>query len=144
MTMNLRYLQLSDISDVKRIADANRDELSFLTKAKFEELAEQQRCFVAEHNNHVLGFITFRHRKTDLQTTLSEICVEESQRNKGIGRLLVYALLEDCRQKAREFIQLKCPEELDANKFYEHLGFKLAHIEQGKSRRLKVWRLYLS
>lgn len=144
MTTLIRYLQSSDIPKVKQIADANRESLSFLTKSKFKELAEQQRGIVAEEDGQILGFVTFRHRKSDLQTTLSEICVEASRRNQGIGRLLLNALLNDSKCKARSFIQLKCPKDLAANDFYAHLGFKLDRIEQGKARQLNVWRLDLS
>jgi hypothetical protein len=34
---------------------------------------------------------------------------------------------------------LKCPTELPANAFYEHLGLQLVACETGKHRPLNVW-----
>ena len=137
----IRKILPSDISQLKTIADANRDALSFLTRGKFKDAAEQKRGLVAIHNNHIIGFVLFRHRQRDQQTTLSEICVDEQYRGKDIGRTLVDSLISDCQQKGREFIQLKCPTDLPANEFYSSVGFHLHAVESGKKRKLNVWRL---
>jgi ribosomal protein S18 acetylase RimI-like enzyme len=92
-------------------------------------------------NGEIMGFVTFRHRMRDLQTTLSDLCVDESYRKHGIGRFLIDTLFEESTQKGRSFILLKCPQDLESNAFYEHIGFVLERIEAGKSRKLKVWRL---
>jgi ribosomal protein S18 acetylase RimI-like enzyme len=140
----IRTLISSDIPGVKKLADQNRDALGFLPLAKLIEVERDNRALVASKNNTIIGFVLFRHRKIDLQTTLSDICISEDYRNQGIGRMLVDALLIDCGNKLRDFIQLKCPIDLPANIFYERLGFSLHTIEDGKKRQLKVWRLLVS
>ncbi len=132
------------IDDVKILADANRNSLGFITKKKFEEAVEQQRGKVALQDDMVVGFVIYRHRKIDSQTTLSEICVHNDYHNQRIGSKLMLALIQDCEHRCREFIQLKCPVDLAANGFYERLGFRLHTIEEGKKRQLKVWRLAIS
>ena len=137
-----RYLVRQDIQVAKTIADTNRDSIGFLPRMKLQEAADQNRCFVATSDEgNLAGFVVFRHRKIDNQTTLSDICVDETYRGKGIGRVLMNTLIENCHEKRREFIQLKCPESLTANQFYERIGFNLIATEEGKSRRLNVWRL---
>lgn len=142
--LEIKPMHVENIDDMKLIADANRTSLGFIPKKKFEEIVEQKRGFVALQDNIVIGFVVYRHRKIDSQTTLSEICVHTDYRNQHIGSELIFALIQDCKQRNREFIQLKCPVDLEANGFYERLGFRLHTIEEGKKRQLKVWQLAIS
>jgi len=139
--ITVRPLTNDDITAAKELADENRDALGFLPLAKLIEAARDNRALVASINGVVVAFVLFRHRKKDLQTTLSDICVSKDYSKQGIGKMLVDALLKDCCIKSRDFIQLKCPIDLPANCFYEKLGFSLYAIEDGKKRQLKVWRL---
>ncbi len=141
--ITLRHIQETDIQTAKQLADANRDAIGFITRQKFEETAKEQRGFVALENDQVVGFVLYRHRKRDQQTTLSEICVHKDYRRRHIGEQLVNALIEDCLNKSRHFIQLKCPTDLPANAFYRQLGFELVATEKGKKRSLNIWRLRL-
>jgi ribosomal protein S18 acetylase RimI-like enzyme len=142
--ITLRHIQDIDIQGAKILADVSRDAVGFITRQKFEEVAKQQRGFVALENSQVVGFVLYRHRKLDQQTTLSEICVHEDYRGQHIGKQLVNALVQECRKKSRQFIQLKCPTDLPANVFYRQLGFELSATEKGKKRSLNIWRLSLS
>jgi ribosomal protein S18 acetylase RimI-like enzyme len=139
----IKPIGLAHILSAKILADANRDALGFIPRQKFEEAAEQQRGFVAIENDEVMGFVLYRHRKIDLQTTLSDICVRNGNRRLGIGRQLLEALIADSRTKSRQFIQLKCPVDLSANEFYRRMGFEVYAIEEGKKRKLNIWRLTL-
>ena len=140
----LLLINHNHIDGMKLLADANRESLGFMPRKKLEEIADQQRAFVALYDGSVVGFVVFRHRKRDLQTTLSEICVQHEYRGQGIGADLIQSLIRDCDQRNRAYIQLKCPIDLAANQFYEHLGFDLHMTEDGKKRRLNVWRLSIS
>lgn len=139
--INIRGIQVDDVLAIKALADANRGELGFNPRKKFEEVASQQRSFVAISNGDVVGFVIFRHRKIDSQTTLSEICVRQDFRHQHIGEALVARLIKECTEMSRDFIQLKCPVDLPANRFYQRLGFALHMTELGKKRSLNVWRL---
>lgn len=134
-------LDSQNMAGAKRLADENREALGFIPRKKFEELMCQERGLVALQEGRVVGFVLYRHRKRDLQTTLSEICVDTAYRRRGIGAKLISALLQDCKQRGRTFIQLKCPVDLSANTFYKRLGFHVYTIEAGKKRHLHVWRL---
>ncbi|GAB4514747.1 MAG: hypothetical protein OHK0046_17270 [Anaerolineae bacterium] len=139
--LQIRRLYTEDTPKVKTLADKNRRELGFNPRQKFEEVASEQRGFVAVYNGDLVGFVIFRHRKIDLQTTLSEICVQADYRHHHIGEALVAQLIKECTEISREYIQLKCPVDLTANRFYARLGFVLYTTESGKRRSLNVWRL---
>ncbi len=141
----IRKGQPDDLSAIKAIADANRSELSFLLRDKVKEALEDRRVFVAmTRTDEIIGFLIYRHRQIDAQTTLSDICVVQGWRRRGVGRSLIEALKLECIQLKRQFIQLKCPQKLPANLFYERFGFNRTRVEAGRVRKLNVWQLLIS
>ncbi len=138
----IRKAKTNDLAVIKAIADANRVELGFLLRDKVKEALEDSRVFVATNTNDtVLGFVIYRHRQKDAQTTLSDICVLQNWRGQGVGRSLIEALRSECVELKRQFILLKCPQHLPANLFYERFGFNCARVEVGRVRKLNVWQL---
>jgi len=133
--------QLDHLSEIKTLADSHRHEIGFITRAKLQEVITQGRIFIAIHDGKVIGFVSYRHRKIDRQTTLSEICVAKNWRGQGCGRKLIDALRDESSALRRTYIQLKCPVDLPANEFYLGVGFALVSTEPGKLRPLNVWRL---
>jgi ribosomal protein S18 acetylase RimI-like enzyme len=141
---NLRYIKTEDIPHAKALADANRLSVGFMTKGKFDEAVQQKRGIIAIENEALVGFVLYRHRKIDQQTTLSEICVKSDYRGQNVGKQLVDALIQDCKTNHHTFIQLKCPVDLPANEFYRRIGFQLYATEAGKKRPLNIWRFTVS
>lgn len=131
------------IPDIKRIAANNKEALGFLPSAKIKDAIERHNLLTIGNGEKILGFLIYRHRKSDRQTTIYDICVDSEWRNQGFGRRLVEALKAECQSHQRAFVQLKCPVDLDANSFYQHLGFYHVGTELGKVRKLNVWRLPL-
>ena len=140
----VRFVKQSDIPGIKQIADQNRNALGFLPRAKLDEVTKSHRAFVIHRGELIIGFVIFRHRSKDFQTTLSDICIRNEFRGQGYGKTLMKSLISDCLLHSREYIQLKCPIDLTANMFYKNLGFTLAMMESGKKRPLNVWRLYIT
>lgn len=128
-----------DIDQIKQIADAHRKELGFVRKPSLLEAISRSELIVARQNGHIVGFVEYRHR-LDEQTTLYNIVVNSALRGQGIGRQLVQALIDDSSNIGKTHITLKCPEELEANKFYAALNFQLCTVEPGKLRRLNIWQ----
>lgn len=85
------------------------------------------------------------HLRQDGQLTIREILVLPHMRRTGIGKAMLIFL------KARDgatSIFAKCPADLDANYWYEKMGFELedrelAGKEGGRRRWLNLWRLPL-
>lgn len=137
-TMIIRKANLADIGTIKRIADANKDTLGFVTKPALQFGIEKGWLLVAEENN-IAGFVHYRHRRNQ-QTTIYEICVDRSYRGQGIGRLLIDTLVTEARGLQKAYIQLKAIQNIPANIFYEKYGFSLVGVETGRKRALNVWR----
>lgn len=137
----MRHANLRDVDAIKQIADANRHALGFLPRVKVLEAIDSNRVMALWTPEELAGFVIYRHRKTDRQTTLSDICVATKWRGLKGGKRLVDALYAECVNFERDFILLKCPEDLPANHFYESAGFRCIRTEVGRTRQLNVWQL---
>lgn len=129
----IRPATLEDIDGIKRIADANSNEIGFVLRPALEEAVGKNHLIVACNGNEVLGFCNYNIRKDDGATVIYEICTDYKYRGNHIGARMIDALNRPVR--------LKCPEGNESNKFYEHYGFELKEVEAGKKRRLNVWEL---
>ncbi|GAB4548866.1 MAG: hypothetical protein OHK0023_12600 [Anaerolineae bacterium] len=142
---HVRWAIESDLLPLKVAADANRDSIGFIMSARLQEAIRARRIFVAvARDGRLIGFVIFRHRKADLQTTLSEICVNQEWRRQGVGCALLKQLYEVCQILNRSHILLRCPADSAANHFYKRLGFIQIGLESGKRRPIIVWRLPIS
>jgi len=136
----IRKATKRNIREIKKIADANKDSIGFVLRPALIEAVERKELFVAKAlNNRVLGFINYHHR-LDKQTTIYEICVKSRHRGKGIGCRLIKAVINESCSLGKDWILLKCPENLPANQFYHRVGFSHVSTQNGKRRRLNVWR----
>src|SRR5258708_38952668 len=131
------------IEGAKSLADANRHIFGFITRGAFYDAFQAGTLIVALQNEKVVGFLSYHHRKRDLQTTLYDICVAESERGKNLGKKMLQMLIEQSRQSHRALILLKCPAHLAANVFYEKNGFRHIDTIAGKRQKLNVWRFDL-
>ncbi len=131
------------IEGIKVLADANRHIFGFVTRGAFYDALQTGTLIVAMRGEKVVGFLRYHHRKRDLQTTLYDICVAESERGRNLGRSMLTLLIDECVSTNRTVILLKCPSHLEANTFYEKNGFCCNGSLVGKRQRLNIWRLDL-
>lgn len=138
----IRKAELADLYDVKQIADSYKQELGFILRPVLARSIDHRELLVAINGEGIIGFMQYHHRR-DTQTTLHNIVVKSRYRKSGIGQKLIEFLEAESSSKEQTVIQLKCPADLEANNFYEHIGYEKVDMEKGKTRRLNIWRKIL-
>jgi ribosomal protein S18 acetylase RimI-like enzyme len=140
----VRPALVRDLDAIKVIADQNRSELGFHTRQSFHESVTQKELLVAAADGRLAGFLRF-HATRAGHATLREVAAAADCRGRGVGRALVFALVDRARGAGATSIRLSCPAELPANEFYRSLGFRRSHrrSKAGKSRPLFQWELPL-
>ncbi len=129
------------VDTVKRLADLHRDELGFHTRQAYLESLRRGELLVALVDQQLAGFVRF-HKRRDQVATIYEIVTESRFRSRGVGRLLVGAVVEECRRADVRLLRLSCPAELPANAFYPAMGFvRTPRSLPGKVRPLLEWQL---
>jgi len=97
---------------------------------------EKQGVFVAEDNDHLVGFVTFEICTADyLDTKLKqygsivELYVLPDERGKGYGKALMGAVEALMKDKGLTYISLECSSFNDnAIKFYEKHGYETRQL----------------
>lgn len=125
--------KLSDIEEIKKIADKNTDTIGFVLKPALEENCQRKTLIVAkDENGKVLGFCNY-HKRKDGVNVIYEICVDYKYRGNGIASAIL--------DKMPRPLRLKCPVDNESNKFYKRYGFTKVTVETGKKRKLNVWEI---
>lgn len=135
------------VAEAKAIASQFPHELGFVNSAALTESLDKKCLDVIPG----IGFIHWHHRR-DGQTTIYSLAVSNFHQKQGWGRLLFYRVLcslveyrNQHNPKQNKFcIVAKCPQDLQSNHFYQHLGFKLDGVEPGKKRSLNIWKYDVS
>lgn len=137
--VRIRKAVSSDIDAIKVLVDDNRRELGFVLRPALLESIQRDEVLVATDGKVLMGMVDYHHRQ-DEQTTIYHIVVADEWRRQGIGSQLLTVLREESRDKGKTHILLKCPVDLPANDFYSKVGFQLVAVENGRSRKLNVWK----
>lgn len=134
--------EMAHLIAAKRLADQYKQELGFINRAILQKAIEAQSLLVAplqnEQSGDLAGLVHFYVRRDHI-ITLYSIAVAPAYKSRGWGRQLFGALIAEARTRQKSEIRLKCPAELPANAFYEHLGLQKVACETGKHRPLNVW-----
>lgn len=124
-----RLAKISDIDTIKQVAAKHTRELGFILRPALVEAVRREELLFDD----ATGSFCHYHTRRDGVSVIYEICVPEQFRGGGIAREFLYMMPLP--------IQLKCPVDNESNKFYKHVGFNLVAVEDGKKRKLNVWRL---
>lgn len=90
--------------------------------------------FVCEKNGDQVGYILLTPgKKVGAHAKIQQIVIQQDARRLEYGTLLLDAVREFCKETGRKGVTLRCRKDLEANSFWEALGFKIyATWEKGK------------
>ncbi len=129
--MNIRSAKISDVKSINTLISsyAERDRMLFRSMADIYE--NLQTFIVAEADGSVVGCCALEIIWSDL-AEIKSLAVDGANKEKGIGKMLVTAALEQAEQLGvpRVFALTLEPE------FFEKLGFKVVEKE---TLPMKVW-----
>lgn len=144
--LKVRAANLDDLQEIKRIVDGYRNVFGFIPAAVIRKGIAESKVIIAEENSKrqghlpalIVGFARY-HLRRDGILVIYEIAVSPGERGKGIGRIMIEEIERRSARLGARSIRLKCPVDLDANKFYAALGFTRTGVERGKKRALAIW-----
>lgn len=122
----------------------NAEQLSFYPKQVFEREQKNGRLYLGLLNGSPCGYIYVGAGGGDVKC--HQVCIEYDARRKLYGSMLVMAIENYATSSNADSITLRCGFDLEANKFWEEMGYKCIAVKDGGIRRMRkinVWRKYL-
>lgn len=97
-------------------------------------------AFVAILENNIVGWIGAAHTimiEVMPHCEINGLVIDENQRGKGIGKLLIEKVKQWAREKGSDKVSLRCNvKRTEAHLFYEHLGFE--EVKQQKNYVIRI------
>ena len=118
--------------------------VGFVTRGAVLKKMEQGELVVAKStdDDSIVGCICF-HVRRDRIAVIYEIAVLKYAAGSGVGSAMITWLSKALTKRAVA-IKLKCTvDNVDANKFYQKIGFAYCGEERGRKRSLSIWRMEL-
>ena len=113
----------------------NSNSLGFIPRTRLEQYAEEGRILLCEENNDPCGFLIYGSNWPLLN--IYQACIDYDVRRKHHGEDLVNRI-EDYAKQKHSGVYLRCREELEANRFWEALGYKINQVVDGGKREKKI------
>ena len=131
------------IDQVRSLGDANRSALGFLPASAYTETAMKGCLWVAvdQTNKALLGYLlsggTYPHLKVFQVHVLPEF------RSRGLARRLLKELRKYGEENNYQTISARVATELEANRFWQGIGFRIIRRVAGSARSGRTLNVYL-
>jgi hypothetical protein len=133
------------VTFVDSLQKKNAEALSFYPKQVFERESEKGRIFLGLLNGEPCGYL-YAGAKSDKDVKLHQVCIQYDARRKLYGAGITAVMEEYAQSGNATSITLRCGFDLDANVFWESMGYKcIAHKDGGirRMRTINIWRKWL-
>jgi hypothetical protein len=122
----------------------NAEALSFYPKQVFEREQKNGRLFLGLLNGQPCGYLYVGAAGGDVKC--HQVCIQYDVRRKLYGAMIATVMEQYAKDAYSNSITLRCGFDLDANKFWQDMGYNVIRIVDGGIRRMRkinVWRKYL-
>lgn len=140
--IDVQPAQLSDLTFIDDLQRKNAEELSFYPTCVFEREIDNQRIILARVNGEPAGYIY--HGALGPISKIHQACIHYDLRGQLYGAALVRFFRSLAEAAGVMSITLRCGSDIDANGFWQAMGFVCQSVTPGGIRRMRdinEWRL---
>jgi len=133
------------IDYVDKLQRENAEALSFYPKVVFERESENGRIFLGLLNGDPCGYI-YAGSGYRGNVRCHQVAIQYDVRRRLYGASLVIAMEDYARELNASEITLRCGFDLEANDFWNALGYQCINTVEGgirRMRRINIWKKYL-
>jgi ribosomal protein S18 acetylase RimI-like enzyme len=131
-----------DIEFVETLMSANSDALGFIPTKGIRTIAAEGGLMILHIHNTQVGYLLCGPIKPNQDVTVYQVCIDKDLRRTGGGRDLLLKLRARATSSNAKGIRLRCASDLEANGFWQALGFKLMSTDKPRNRRKRPINTY--
>lgn len=123
----------------------NAESLSFYPRQVFEREREKGRLFLGMLNGEPCGYLYVGAQGQDVKC--HQVCIQYDARRRLYGAAIVAVMEQYADEAMAASVTLRCAFDLDANSFWQSLGYNcIASLDGGvrRMRKINVWRKQLT
>lgn len=143
MTLVVREAVPADLPFVMALQRANRESVGGLPTPAIEERVQRGTLALAVLNGEPCGYLMYDVSGTVLR--LPQACIQYDARRRTYGEALWLWVIS--RQPEITEARLRCAADIDANLFWQQMGFTCVSVVKGGSRRgrlINQWQRWFS
>jgi len=132
------------INYVDSLQKKNAESLSFYPRQVFEREKEKGRLFLGMLNGEPCGYLYVGAQGKDVKC--HQVCIQYDARRRLYGAAIVAVMEQYASEACAASITLRCGFDLDANDFWQAMGYQCVVHQMGGVRRMRtinVWRKQL-
>jgi hypothetical protein len=139
VSVSVRVATLADVPFMDSLQKRHGKALGHFPTKQFEGYVEMDAVLVAESGGQRIGYIIHKDRylKRDELGVIFQLCVAQGEQRKLVGATLVREAFARSAYGCRLYC-LWCAQDLDANYFWESLGFVPIAFRAGSERKRRV------
>ena len=153
----VRTASVSDQSFIDKLQKENAYAVGFIQKTVWDKYVfggeRNFTVFICEKNNDMVGYVLTTPGKLNGYGKIQQIAIREDARRLEYGTMLIDAVRQLCEETGRMGVTLRCRKDLEANRFWEALGFvlyglwekgKVNHVGFKASNDIMLWKVELN
>jgi len=130
---------------VDQLQRTNANSLAFVPIRRLEKEIASGNIFLGLLNTMPCGYLYMGTQSN--RVTIHQACIQYDARLCRYGAMLVVAVEDHANHRGAKLITLSCGFDLEANDFWQSLGYNCIKIRQGGVRRMRkinIWRKNLA
>jgi hypothetical protein len=131
-----------DIEFVEALMSANSDAVGFIPTEGIRTIAAKGGLMMLCTRNTRVGYLLSGPIKPNEDVTIYQECIDKDVRRTGGGKDLFLKFQTRATSLNAKGIRLRCASDLEANGFWQALGFKLISTDNPSNRRKRAVNSY--
>lgn len=141
MEPTVRTAGAGDIRYIDALQRKNTEAVSFFPISAFEREVAKGRLLIAEVSGEPAGYVF--HGPFGPMLRIHQACIQYDLRGQLFGAALVRYLIDTAERCGSMSIVLRCGSDIEANFFWQAMGFHCEAVQPGGARRsrdINCWR----
>ncbi|MBE0448167.1 MAG: GNAT family N-acetyltransferase [Actinobacteria bacterium] len=126
---------MDDIEFVRRLMRENYKAVGLIPLGAIVKAYNRSRVFIHVVNGERVGYLLSGPIRRGQDVTIWQICIDKNKRGMGYGKNLFKRFYDFALNAGASGIRLRCADDIQANLFWESLGFKKMTTIAEKGRK---------